>query len=113
MGKTCNVTHGLSRPGISSHPLYSVWASMKSRCNPKNKNSYQKENYADRGIRVCDEWKEFMPFYNWAIENGWEKGLTIDRIDNDGNYSLENCRIATYSMQNSNKRKSRSMPRNN
>lgn len=70
--------------------IYWAWKSMKQRCqNPKCK-AYR--NYGARGISVCDEWQEFEPFYEWAIENGYSKGLDLDRKDNDAGYFPENCR---------------------
>jgi hypothetical protein len=79
-------THGLRHT-----KLYNIWNSMKDRVfNIKNK-AYK--NYGGRGITICDEWKnDAEAFYNWAILNGYEenKGLSIDRIDNDGNYCPEN-----------------------
>ena len=88
--------------GKSAHPLIKILKAMKQRCiNPKNKNYH---NYGGRDISVCEEWKEFVTFYNWAIENGWKKGLQIDRIDNDGNYTSENCRFVTSKENNRNRR---------
>ncbi len=85
--------------------LYSVWASIKGRTlNPKNK---LYNDYGGRGITICDEWKnDFMSFYNWALSNGYEenKGLSIDRIDNDGNYEPNNCRWTTQNIQARNQR---------
>lgn len=78
------------------NPLRYTWSGMKQRCyNPKIK-SYK--TYGARGIRVCDEWLHDYPrFAEWASNNGWEPGLTIDRIDPDGNYCPENCRFITRS----------------
>ena len=103
MGKSTGIKHGLG-----GHPLYHVWSSMKTRCNTKL--SYG-ENWAGRGIKVCDEWKTFMPFYSWAIANGYQRGLSLDRTDNNGNYTPDNCRFTDWSTQNKNKRPYRSMPR--
>jgi len=84
-----HTTHGKSK-----HPLHSVWMDMKDRCNVDSHKSYH--NYGGRGIEVCLEWtNSFESFYEWAISNGYNKGLEIDRINNDGNYEPNNCRFVT------------------
>ena len=88
--------------------LYRIWASIKDRT--LNINTKVFNDYGCRGITICDEWKnDFMSFYNWAMENGYEenKGLSIDRIDNEGNYCPENCRWTTITIQNRNQRVSK------
>ena len=63
-------------------------------------------NYVGRGILICEEWRnDFKSFYGWDIANGYEEHLTIDRINNDGNYEHNNCRWATYKEQAMNIRK--------
>lgn len=92
--------HGFA--GKNAHPLYNVWCSMKARCYDKNSTKYHV--YGAVGVRICDEWiNDFMAFYSWAINNGWKKGLQIDK-DIKGNgflYSPENCLVVT-SKQNNN-----------
>ena len=82
--------------GLSYHPLRSIRKSMIHRCYNEN-NPYYK-NYGGRGIKVCEEWlNDLLAFFEWAIRNGWKKGLSIDRIDNDGDYTPENCQFITIS----------------
>jgi hypothetical protein len=76
---------------------------MKQRCLNKNFKKYC--DYGGRGIDICDEWLKFINFNDWAINNGYEETLTIDRKDNLGNYTPENCRWITNFEQHSNTRK--------
>lgn len=97
-----NETHGESRT-----QLYSVWANMRQRCGNPKRPDYS--NYGGRGIKVCAEWQQFEPFRDWAHINGYKKGLTLDRINNDKGYSPKNCRWITHRENSRNRRNSRSI----
>lgn len=78
------------------------WVAMRQRCFNKKHPKYNR--YGGRGIKICDEWLISQNFVQWALSNGWKPGLSIDRIDNDGNYCPENCRWITMS-ENSRKKR--------
>lgn len=89
--------------GAYCSSLYCVWENMKQRCLNKNHPSYK--NYGERGIKICKEWMDnYIKFENWALENGYSKNLTIDRIDNDKDYCPENCRFIPFIENQNNKR---------
>lgn len=92
--------------GMTNTRLYNIWHKMKERCY--NHNHVHYHNYGGRGISVCDQWRDnFQNFYNWAMSNGYSDNLTIDRKDDDGNYTPENCRWATPLEQQNNLRNNR------
>ena len=88
--------------GDKNERLYHIWKSMRERCNTPSCRSYY--NYGGRGIGICSEWDDYLNFKNWAINNGYSKDLTIDRINVDGNYEPSNCRWVTMKQQGNNKR---------
>lgn len=91
-----NVKHNLK-----NHPLYYILRGMKERCyNIKNK-AYP--NYGGKGVKVCEDWKDIVNFYNWCMGNNWEKGKHIDRIVSTGDYCPENCRIVDVATNQSNR----------
>ena len=99
--RTTSETH--KTHGLRNTRLYKIWTNMKNRTlNPKYK---KYEDYGGRGIAICEEWKnDFMSFHDWAMSNGYSDELSIDRIDNDGGYSPDNCRWTTQTIQNRNQR---------
>lgn len=103
LNKTGNYKHGYNCIG-NIHPLYKVWIGIKKRCYDKNFKQFK--DYGGRGISICDKWlNDPKEFIEWGLANGYRKGLDIDRINNDGEYSPENCRFVTRSINCVNKRK--------
>ena len=85
-----------SSHSVKNRSLFDTWKLILRRCFDVKDKNYK--YYGLKGINICNEWKsDFLNFYNWALTNGWQKGLTIDRIDNDGNYEPINCRFITRS----------------
>lgn len=82
--------------------LYSIWAGIKKRVNCKESDFHYKY-YAGKGIKLCDEWYDFLIFKEWALNNGYSENLTIDRIDPNGDYCPENCKWSSLKEQSNNK----------
>lgn len=100
--RRANVKH-LHTRNRKATKTYTVWRNMVHRCGNPNRPGY--ENYGGRGITVCSRWKGEHGFENFLADMGEKpEGLSLDRIDNDGNYEPSNCRWATWKQQNTNKR---------
>lgn len=95
-----NTIHGYSR-----HPAYSILEGMVNRCDNPNSNSYK--YYGGRGIKICKQWRNNPgAFIEWAISNGYKKGLSIEREDVNGDYKPSNCKFIPMELQSKNTRKS-------
>jgi len=105
--KSCGCLHKINLSatthGLSQDIFYRLHKNIISRCYNTNDKRYK--DWGGRGITVCNEWRNnFLKFYEWAKNSGWQMGLTIDRINNDGNYEPSNCRWATQKEQRHNQR---------
>ena len=106
--KSCGCLHQeefhkiVTKHGHYGERLYPVWKQMKQRCSNTRNKSY--EWYGARGIKVCDEWQDYGVFRSWALSSGYKEGLTIDRINGNGNYEPDNCRWITIQEQQKNRR---------
>jgi hypothetical protein len=94
---------GCINPPIKNYHkrLYGTWRGMRNRCNLDT--YIQPQYYKDKGITVCDEWNTYNVFAEWALNNGWKDGLTIDRIESNKGYYPENCRFVTQFENNLNR----------
>lgn len=95
---------GKSKYKNVNHPIYKRWWHMINRCENKKDISYK--NYGAIGIKVCEEWHDFDNFYEWAVSNGFDTNLELDRIDVNGNYEANNCRFIPRTVNARNKRDS-------
>lgn len=98
-------SHGDGTRSSKYYRLYRIWYGMKERCGNPSEKAYV--YYGERGISVCDEWKNYEAFKAWALSHGYKEDLTIDRIDNDLGYFPGNCRWVDYTVQANNRRSCR------
>lgn len=112
MTKSCGclridrVTKMATKHGDCEKRIYKIWGHIKSRCNSPNDDRYK--DYGGRGIKICEEWEsDYTAFKSWSISNGYAENLSIDRINNDGNYEPSNCRWITNKEQLRNMRRNR------
>ena len=92
----------MTKHGQHNTRLYRIWNTMKNRCQNPNTCNYSR--YGEQNITVCDEWQEFIPFYEWSMSNGYDEKLTLDRVDNFDGYNPNNCRWVTMKEQQNNRK---------
>lgn len=105
--KPCRNANGTyaKKHGMYGTRLYHIWNGLMGRCNNANNKDYK--NYGGRGISVYEKWKVPNEFFEWALSNGYTDGLSLDRIDVNGDYSPDNCRWISMKKQQRNKRNNR------
>jgi len=104
------VSKAKTKHGDAKKRLYTIWGLMKRRCDNINCKDYK--DYGGRGIKICNEWREYLSFKQWALDNGYTNDLSIERKNVNGNYEPDNCCWATQKEQQNNKRNNKSITYN-